>query len=48
MKIESCSEQSLELSIDTIFVISQAKAQLPLQIEDASRPENPDVNHNIS
>ncbi|KAH8272601.1 hypothetical protein KR026_012418 [Drosophila bipectinata] len=39
-KIESCTEQSLELSVEQIFVISQAKAQLPLQIEDASRPEN--------
>lgn len=41
-KIESCTEQSLELSVEQIFVISQAKAQLPLQIEDASRPENAD------
>ncbi|XP_037948006.1 aspartate--tRNA ligase, cytoplasmic-like [Teleopsis dalmanni] len=38
-KIEACTEQNLELSIEQIFVISQAKAQLPLQIEDASRPD---------
>lgn len=38
-KIESCTEQNLELSVQEIFVISQAKNQLPLQIEDASRPE---------
>ncbi|XP_034133892.1 aspartate--tRNA ligase, cytoplasmic isoform X1 [Drosophila guanche] len=42
IKIESCTEQTLELSVEQIFVISQAKAQLPLQIEDASRPENAD------
>ncbi|XP_013099686.2 aspartate--tRNA ligase, cytoplasmic [Stomoxys calcitrans] len=41
-KIESCTEQNLELSIKQLFVVSQAKAQLPLQIEDASRPDNPD------
>ncbi|EDW01330.1 aspartate--tRNA ligase, cytoplasmic [Drosophila grimshawi] len=41
-RIESCTEQLLELFIEQIFVISQAKAQLPLQIEDASRPENAD------
>ena len=38
-KIESCTEQTLELGIEQIFVVSQAKAQLPLQIEDASRAE---------
>lgn len=41
-KIESCTEQSLELSVKKLFVVSQAKAQLPLQIEDASRPDNAD------
>ncbi|XP_055702348.1 aspartate--tRNA ligase, cytoplasmic [Phlebotomus papatasi] len=41
-KIESCTEQSLELSVLEIYVVSAAKAQLPLQIEDAARPENPD------
>lgn len=38
-KIESCTEQTLELFINEIYVISEAKAQLPLQIEDAARPE---------
>ena len=42
-KIESCTEQDLELQLLEIFVVSQAKAQLPLQIEDASRPEKNDV-----
>jgi len=38
-KIESCTEQSLELSVLEIYLVSSAKSQLPLQIEDASRPE---------
>jgi hypothetical protein len=42
-KIESCTEQNLELHGLEIFVVSQAKLQLPLQIEDASRPEKKDV-----
>lgn len=41
-KIGSCTEQDLELSVFEIFVVSLAKSQLPLQIEDASRPENTD------
>nr|XP_014095025.1 aspartate--tRNA ligase, cytoplasmic [Bactrocera oleae]XP_036226096.1 aspartate--tRNA ligase, cytoplasmic [Bactrocera oleae] len=41
-KIESCTEQTIELCIEQLFVVSQAKPQLPLQIEDASRAENPD------
>lgn len=43
-KIESCTEQNLELIILEIFLVSAAKPQLPLQIEDASRPEHNDVN----
>lgn len=42
-KIESCTEKDLELHAIEIYVVSQAKAQLPLQIEDASRPEKKDV-----
>lgn len=42
-KIESCTEQTLELSVLEIFLVSAAKTQLPLQIEDASRPEKSDV-----
>lgn len=42
-KIESCTEQNLELSVLEIYLISSAKPQLPLQIEDASRPEKNDV-----
>lgn len=42
-KIESCTEQNLELSVLEIYVVSASKAQLALQIEDASRPEKNDV-----
>lgn len=41
-KIESCTEQTLELSVLEIYLVSAAKPQLPLQIEDASRPEKND------
>ncbi|XP_015608905.1 aspartate--tRNA ligase, cytoplasmic [Cephus cinctus] len=37
-KIESCSQKDIELHVEQIFVVSAAKSQLPLQIEDASRP----------
>ncbi|XP_012273956.1 aspartate--tRNA ligase, cytoplasmic [Orussus abietinus] len=37
-KIESCTQKDVEVHIEKIFVISAAKPQLPLQIEDASRP----------
>lgn len=41
-KIESCTEQNLELHVEEIHLVSAAKAQLPLQIEDAARPEKSD------
>ncbi|XP_017759883.1 PREDICTED: aspartate--tRNA ligase, cytoplasmic isoform X2 [Eufriesea mexicana] len=37
-KIESCTQKDVEVHIEKIFVVSVAKSQLPLQIEDASRP----------
>ncbi|XP_050461434.1 aspartate--tRNA ligase, cytoplasmic isoform X1 [Cataglyphis hispanica] len=37
-KIESCSQADVEVHIEEVFVISAAKPQLPLQIEDAARP----------
>lgn len=43
-KIESCTEQTVELSVLEIYLVSTAKPQLPLQIEDASRPEKDNVN----
>ncbi len=42
-KIEGCTEKDLELHGLEIYVVSPAKAQLPLQIEDASRPEKLNV-----
>lgn len=37
-KIGSCTQQDVELHIEELWVVSQAASQLPLQIEDASRP----------
>lgn len=47
IKIESCTQQNIELIIEQIFVVSASKAMLPLQIEDASRPENDESGLNI-
>lgn len=37
-KIESCSQKDVELHIQQLWTVSSAKSQLPLLIEDASRP----------
>ena len=37
--ITSASQQDVEIHVDKIFVISKSDPRLPLQIEDASRPE---------
>lgn len=47
-KIESCSQKDVELHIKQIFTVSAAKAQLPLQIEDASRPVKADDSDGLS
>ncbi|CAH1773101.1 unnamed protein product, partial [Owenia fusiformis] len=39
-KIESCTQQDVELHIDQVFVVSSAEPRLPLQIEDATRAES--------
>ncbi|XP_027200696.2 aspartyl-tRNA synthetase [Dermatophagoides pteronyssinus] len=39
-KIESCSQQMVECSVQKIFVVSAAEPMLPLLIDDASRPEH--------
>lgn len=36
--IESCSQKDVELHIQQLWIVSSSKSQLPLQIEDASRP----------
>lgn len=41
-KIESCSQKDVELHIQQLWVVSSAKSQLPLLIEDASRPVKDD------
>ncbi|CAG9855862.1 unnamed protein product [Phyllotreta striolata] len=40
--IASCSQQDVELIVSQLWVVSQSAAQLPLQLEDASRPEKPE------
>ncbi|CAH2305404.1 aspartate--tRNA ligase, cytoplasmic [Pelobates cultripes] len=38
-KIESCTQQDVELHVERIYVISAAEPRLPLQLEDAVRAE---------
>lgn len=38
-KIESCTQQDVEIHVTQLFIVSAAIPRLPLQIEDASRPE---------
>ena len=40
--VESCTQKSVELKILSIHAISRALPRLPLQLEDASRPEPAD------
>ncbi|KAJ2939291.1 hypothetical protein O0L34_g13387 [Tuta absoluta] len=40
--IESCSVRDVELSGIEVWTVSAARAQLPLQVEDAARPEKND------
>ncbi|KAL1130697.1 hypothetical protein AAG570_011938, partial [Ranatra chinensis] len=37
-QIDSCTQKLVELSVNELWVVSSAKAQLPLLVEDASRP----------
>lgn len=46
--VESCTQKDIELSVKQIWVVSSAAPQLPLQIEDASRPEKNDVSKHAS
>ncbi|CAB4022859.1 aspartate--tRNA ligase, cytoplasmic-like, partial [Paramuricea clavata] len=39
-KIQSCSQSDVEIVVTKIFCVSQSFPRLPLQIEDASRPES--------
>lgn len=50
-KVESCSQSDVELHVTKLFVVNAAEPRLPLQIEDASRPdtgENDETGLNIS
>ncbi|CAH0716842.1 unnamed protein product, partial [Brenthis ino] len=40
--VESCTIQNVELSGLQVWLVSGAKSQLPLQVEDAARPESDD------
>ena len=44
MKIESCSQQDVELHCTQLWVVSAAAPRLPLQIDDASRAAGDEVN----
>lgn len=46
--VESCTQKDVELDIRQLWVVSSAAPQLPLQIEDASRPEKSDVSCHLS
>ncbi|RWS25312.1 aspartate--tRNA ligase: cytoplasmic-like isoform X2 [Leptotrombidium deliense] len=37
--IESCSQKDVELHVKQVFVVNESEPRLPLQIEDAARPE---------
>ncbi|KAK7084157.1 Aspartate--tRNA ligase, cytoplasmic [Halocaridina rubra] len=41
-KVEACSVQDVELHVTDVFVVSAASPRLPLQIEDAMRPDTED------
>ncbi|KAK0175172.1 hypothetical protein PV327_008945 [Microctonus hyperodae] len=47
MKIESCTQKDVECHIEKVFVVSASMPQLPLQIEDASRPCGDETGLNI-
>lgn len=47
-KVQSCSQEDVEISVDKIFVVSLAEPRLPLQIEDASRPETDDEQAHVN
>lgn len=46
-KIEGCTQKDAELHVKEIFVVSAAKPQLPLLIEDASRPVKEDEDEKV-
>jgi nondiscriminating aspartyl-tRNA synthetase len=47
-KIESCSQQDVELHVQQVWVVSASDPQLPLQIEDAGRRVTEDEEGNFA
>lgn len=43
--IAGCTQQDVELVASQVWVVSSSAPSLPLQIEDASRPEKNDVSY---
>ncbi|XP_052805970.1 aspartate--tRNA ligase, cytoplasmic-like [Mya arenaria] len=41
-KVESCTQQDVELHAEQVWIVSSASPRLPLLVEDASRPEGTD------
>lgn len=41
-EIEACSQKLVEIHVNEIWIVSEAKSQLPLLIEDAARPVKDD------
>ena len=46
-KIESCTQQDVELHVTQVWVVSSSDTQLPLQIEDAGRKVTEDEEGNF-
>ncbi|KAG5896035.1 hypothetical protein JTB14_011030 [Gonioctena quinquepunctata] len=46
--VAGCSQQDIELVASQLWVVSSSAPQLPLQIEDASRPEKPDEEEGLN
>jgi aspartyl-tRNA synthetase len=47
-KIDSCTQQDVELHVEQLFVVSASEPRLPLLIEDASRSEKAEEGPQIS
>ena len=47
-KIESCTQQDVELHVTQVWVVSSSDTQLPLQIEDAGRKVTEDEEGNFA
>lgn len=41
-KVDGCTQQEVELHVEQLSIVSTAEPRLPLQVEDAARPETED------